>query len=146
MTSHAVTAREAGPIYREKFEDENFILKHAGPGILSVANAGPNTDSSQVVFFFLICTAETEWLDGKHVVSGKGREGMCIVEAMECLASRNGKASKKSPFPTVDNANALDVRASYPSDHSFCSSGERPDSICSQHLVISALIEVLGVP
>uniref|UniRef100_A0A452FM97 Peptidyl-prolyl cis-trans isomerase n=1 Tax=Capra hircus TaxID=9925 RepID=A0A452FM97_CAPHI len=71
-------------IYGEKFDDENFILKHTGPGILSMANAGPNTNGSQ----FFICIVKTEWLDGKHV-------GMNIVEAMERFGSRNGKTSKK---------------------------------------------------
>ncbi|KAL4696796.1 hypothetical protein H8959_002494 [Pygathrix nigripes] len=78
-------------IYEEKFDDENFILKHTGPGILSMANAGPNTNSSQL----FNCTAKTEWLDGKPVVFGKVKEGMNIVEATEHFESRNGKTSKK---------------------------------------------------
>merc|ERR1712088_1117009 len=78
-------------IYGEKFADENFNLKHTGPGILSMANAGPNTNGSQ----FFLCTAKTEWLDGAHVVFGKVVDGMDTIKAVEKLGSRSGQTSKK---------------------------------------------------
>eukprot|EP00930_Biecheleria_cincta_P103090 TRINITY_DN94_c0_g3_i1.p1 TRINITY_DN94_c0_g3~~TRINITY_DN94_c0_g3_i1.p1 ORF type:complete len:214 (+),score=48.55 TRINITY_DN94_c0_g3_i1:41-643(+) len=79
-------------IYGAKFADENFNLKHTGPGILSMANAGPNTNGSQ----FFITTVKTSWLDGRHVVFGKIVDGMEHVQALEAVGSQSGTPSKKA--------------------------------------------------
>ncbi|MEV0914172.1 peptidylprolyl isomerase [Streptomyces sp. NPDC049967] len=80
-------------IYGPKFEDENFKLAHTKPGLLSMANSGPNSNGSQ----FFITTIVTSWLDGKHVVFGEvaDQQSMDLVTKIEGLGSQSGRTKSK---------------------------------------------------
>ena len=79
-------------IYGDKFADENFTLHHSKGYLLSMANAGPNTNGSQ----FFITFKETPWLNGHHVVFGEVLEGHDVVDMLEAIGTRSGTPKKRA--------------------------------------------------
>mmetsp|Transcript_6010 Transcript_6010/g.5178 ORF Transcript_6010/g.5178 Transcript_6010/m.5178 type:complete len:183 (+) Transcript_6010:44-592(+) len=73
-------------IYGQKFPDENFKIKHTKPGLLSMANSGPNTNGSQ----FFITTVKTPWLDGNHTVFGELTDGASTLNSIEEVGTQGG--------------------------------------------------------
>jgi len=90
-------------IYGNKFADENFKLKHTKKGLLSMANAGKDTNGSQ----FFITTVVTSWLDGRHVVFGEVLEGYEVVDKIENVPK--GAGDKPSKPVTIVKSGELEV-------------------------------------
>lgn len=90
-------------IYGDSFADEDFVLNHTGPGLLSMANSGPNTNGCQ---FFLTC-GKAEWLDGKHVVFGKILDKESMLTIKKCENVPTGQADKPKLPIVIDQCGEL---------------------------------------
>jgi cyclophilin family peptidyl-prolyl cis-trans isomerase len=90
FTNHNGTGGKS--IYGRTFPDENFLLKHDVPGLLSMANAGPNTNGSQFFITFVPCP----WLNGKHTVFGKVVDCKDVLNTLHALGTDSGTPRSKA--------------------------------------------------
>ncbi|CAI5742906.1 unnamed protein product [Peronospora destructor] len=107
FTQH--NGRGGESVYGRRFDDESLSVPHGGPGTLSMANAGTNTNGSQ----FFICMGDTPWLDGKHVVFGRVLEGMDVVDIVSSCGRRSGKPKAEVK---IINCGILDANAASEGD------------------------------